>query len=35
MVHVVYTWRRQKIKHVVVDPAKLDLKELKTAFGRQ
>ncbi|WP_167607209.1 sialidase family protein [Maribellus sediminis] len=23
MVHVVYTWRRERIKHVVIDPAKL------------
>ena len=23
LVHIVYTWRREKIKHVVVDPAKL------------
>ncbi|WP_114938836.1 sialidase family protein [Mucilaginibacter endophyticus] len=29
MVHVVYTWRRQKIKHVIIDPAKLELKEIK------
>ena len=29
LVHVVYTWRRQKIKHVVIDPKKLDLKEIK------
>jgi alpha-L-rhamnosidase len=29
MVHVVYTWRRQKIKHVVLDPAKLQMKEIK------
>lgn len=29
LVHVVYTWRRQRIKHVVIDPAKLDLKEIK------
>lgn len=29
LVHIVYTWRRQRIKHVVVDPAKLDLKEIK------
>jgi len=28
-VHIVYTWRRQKIKHVVIDLAKLDLKEIK------
>jgi predicted neuraminidase len=29
LVHVVYTWRRQKIKHVVIDPKKLELKEIK------
>jgi predicted neuraminidase len=29
MVHVVYTWRRQRIKHVVIDPSKLVLKEIK------
>ncbi|QKJ28524.1 exo-alpha-sialidase [Mucilaginibacter mali] len=29
MVHIVYTWRRQKIKHVVIDPAKLEMKEIK------
>lgn len=29
MVHFVYTWRRQRIKHVVVDPAKLKLVEIK------
>lgn len=29
MVHFVYTWRRQKIKHVVVDPAKLKMVEIK------
>lgn len=28
MVHVVYTWRRQRIKHVVIDPAKLEMKEI-------
>jgi alpha-L-rhamnosidase len=28
MVHIVYTWRREKIKHVVVDPNKLELKKL-------
>jgi alpha-L-rhamnosidase len=29
MVHVVYTWRRQRIKHVVIDPSKLEMKEIK------
>ena len=28
LVHIVYTWRREKIKHIVVDPAKLELKEI-------
>jgi len=27
-VHIVYTWRRRRIKHVVVDPKKLKLKPL-------
>ncbi len=29
MVHFVYTWRREKIKHVVVDPSKMGLKKIK------
>jgi len=29
MVHIVYTWRRQKIKYVKVDPSKLEMKEIK------
>jgi len=29
MVHVVYTWRRERIKHVVIDPSKLKLKKIK------
>ncbi len=29
MVHFVYTWRRERIKHVVVDPSKLVLKKIK------
>jgi alpha-L-rhamnosidase len=29
MVHIVYTWRRQKIKYAKVDPAKLEMIEIK------
>lgn len=29
LVHVVYTWRRKRIKYVVIDPKKLELKEIK------
>ncbi len=29
MLHCIYTWRRLKIKHVVIDPAKLKLKKIK------
>jgi predicted neuraminidase len=29
LVHVVYTWNRRRIKHVVVDPAKLELKPMQ------
>jgi predicted neuraminidase len=29
MVHVTYTWYRKKEKHVVIDPQKLVLKEMK------
>ncbi|HYW80797.1 MAG TPA: exo-alpha-sialidase, partial [Thermoguttaceae bacterium] len=28
LVHMTYTWRRQRIKHVVVDPAKLQIGEV-------
>jgi len=28
-VHIVYTWRRQRIKHVVIDLSKVQLKEIK------
>lgn len=28
LLHFVYTWRREKIKHVVVDPSKLRLKKI-------
>ena len=27
-VHVTYTWKRQRIKHVVLDPAKLVVRDL-------
>jgi alpha-L-rhamnosidase len=23
-VHITYTWKRQRVKHVVIDPAKLE-----------
>lgn len=29
MVHIVYTWRRERIKYVKVDPARLKLSEIK------
>jgi predicted neuraminidase len=29
MVHIVYTWRRQRIKHIVIDPSRLVLREIK------
>ena len=32
LLHFIYTWRRQKIKHVVVDPAKLRLKKIKNGI---
>ena len=28
LVHVVYTWKRERIKHVVLDPKKLMLTDL-------
>jgi predicted neuraminidase len=28
LVHITYTWKRQRVKHVVVDPAKLALKPI-------
>ena len=29
MIHVVYTWRRERIKHIEIDPSKLEWKEIK------
>lgn len=29
LVHVTYTWKRQRIKHVILDPQQLQLKEIK------
>lgn len=29
LVHVTYTWKRERIKHVVVDPTKLRLREMR------
>lgn len=29
LLHFIYTWRREKIKHVVVDPSKLKLKKIE------
>lgn len=28
MVHVTYTWKRERVKHAVIDPAKLQLREM-------
>jgi predicted neuraminidase len=29
LVHITYTWKRQRVKHVVLDPAKLVLREIQ------
>lgn len=28
LVHVVYTWRRERVKHVIIDPSKLEGKPI-------
>ena len=28
MVHISYTWKRQKVKHAVIDPSKLTLQPI-------
>jgi alpha-L-rhamnosidase len=28
LVHITYTWHRERIRHVVIDPAKLTLKPI-------
>jgi predicted neuraminidase len=32
LLHFIYTWRREKIKHVVVDPSQLKLKKIKNGI---
>jgi predicted neuraminidase len=32
LIHVIYTWRRQKIKHAVIDPARLKLKPIENGI---
>jgi predicted neuraminidase len=32
LVHVTYTWNRKKLKHVVIDPRKLSLREMKNGL---
>jgi alpha-L-rhamnosidase len=28
LVHITYTWRREKINYVVIDPSKLELRDM-------
>jgi predicted neuraminidase len=34
LVHATYTWKRQRIKHVVIEPAKIELMDLAEAGGK-
>jgi predicted neuraminidase len=34
LVHATYTWKRQRIKHVVIEPARIEPKDLKDATGK-
>ena len=29
LVHITYTWKRKKVRHAVIDPAKLELKPMR------
>jgi alpha-L-rhamnosidase len=29
MVHIVYTWRRKKIKYLLIDPSKLEMVKIE------
>jgi predicted neuraminidase len=35
MLHAIYTWRRERIKHAVIDPSKLKLKKIKNGLWPQ
>ena len=32
LVHATYTWKRQRVKHVVIDPTKLQLREIENGM---
>lgn len=34
LVHITYTWKRQRIKHVIIDPFKLNLREMSGGQSR-